>query len=707
MKRFWTIVIGVVAGMSSAMAQSNMPISGKDSLIGCAGIIYDDGGSTLSYSNSSNSAFILKFPGADSIRLKFATLDIEAVNDSVVLFLGTDAQANKIGVFNGTILPFGGIQITLPGNRLIVKQYSDALTNAAGFALEYVGVYKKLSAQITYLDTIACVGKSLVLKSSVTGGVLQPFTYEWDGTLGVDTLLVNFPAADTVIKSLRVTDYCLNQVTVSLRVMTYEAITLGMSNDTSICLGSTITISAPVYGGDRIHGGPGFYTRWNTGERLGGITVSPKVTTTYYAWGGEGCSLEGHDSVKVTVYSPLYLSSVADTVLCFGQTYNLNLLDSGGRVSTRKVVWSDPTITGTSVVLNPDTGTTNYRVWVEDGCTVVNDTTDFVVVKRSPLQGSFILNPDTICYGDSTLVSLSVFGGRASSRVWTVNGVTVASTSYKIAPLADLEGVLEIKDGCSPDLMVKDTLMVSNSPIKHKIVASDTWQCYYDSNGFLRVSVSGGERPLTHFWNDKLSTQDTFIANLKVGKYKLISTDAFGCKDSISVNIRYEGKILVAESDTVIYRGGYGKLRVASGIKWKWLPNVAVVGSDTGEWLLVRPVKNQIYTVTTLDSASCLWRDTVQVTVVDPPLIRIPNLITPNGDGENDFWDLIEVPNLEEFDIEIYNRPGELVYRTSNYLNDWRAKAANGSDLLPGVYFYYLKNRVTELEYRGFIQVIR
>lgn len=95
------------------------------------------------------------------------------------------------------------------------------------------------------------------------------------------------------------------------------------------------------------------------------------------------------------------------------------------------------------------------------------------------------------------------------------------------------------------------------------------------------------------------------------------------------------------------------------------------------------------------------------MTVTDPPLVRIPNVITPNGDGENDVWDLIEVPNLEQFDIEIYDRPGTLVYRTSNYLNDWKAETAAGKQLLPGVYFYYLKNRVTELEYRGFIQVIR
>ena len=143
------------------------------------------------------------------------------------------------------------------------------------------------------------------------------------------------------------------------------------------------------------------------------------------------------------------------------------------------------------------------------------------------------------------------------------------------------------------------------------------------------------------------------------------------------------------------------------GKQWKWLPSVAAVGTDTNRFYRVRPVKSQQYTVAALDSADCLWRDTVLVSVVDPPVVRIPNVITPNGDGENDVWDLIEVPNLEEFDIEIYDRPGELVYRTSNYLNDWKAEDSVGKELLPGIYFYYMKNRSTLLEYRGFIQVIR
>lgn len=691
----------------SLLGQYKVPLTGKDSIIGCQGTIYDDGGSAADYSNNSSSQYIVRFPGGDSIRLQFTQFDFFDISDSLVLFVNNDQQANKIGSFTGSVLPLLGLKITIPGNRLIIKQYSNGAGSAVGFALDFQGVYPKLISEITAIDTQVCVGKDLILRTNVSGGVAQPYTYKWDGVVGVDTLLIPFPSADTFVVVLGVTDYCLNSSVDQQKVMTYEAIGIEKSNDTTICYGTSVTIVGNVVGGDRIHGGPGFYTRWSTGEFTAGITVKPTVTTTYYVWGGEGCSLEGEDSVKVTVLPKLYISNVLDSILCFGQTYTVNLRDTGGIDASRKVFWSDPFILGTNVVLNPDTGTTNYRVWVEDGCSTPNDTTEFSIYRHPELLGDLVLDKDTLCFGDSTQISISFTGGKPSTRAWSINGISPGITVFKVAPAMDTPLRFELKDGCSADVVKLDTIVVSGKQISHKVVASDTLLCYYETNGFIKVSVSGGRIPYTHRWSDALGTTDTSINNLGIGKYTLVSTDVLGCKDSIRVSVKNEGDILSARSDTTIYRGGKAKLWMNDGMKWKWLPAVAAVSADSNRFYFVRPVKSQQYTVTALDSAGCLWRDTVFVTVVDPPLVRIPNVITPNNDGENDVWDLIEVPNLEQFDIEIYDRPGALVYRTSNYLNDWKAETSSGKQLLSGVYFYYLKNRVTELEYRGFIQVIR
>jgi gliding motility-associated-like protein len=82
-------------------------------------------------------------------------------------------------------------------------------------------------------------------------------------------------------------------------------------------------------------------------------------------------------------------------------------------------------------------------------------------------------------------------------------------------------------------------------------------------------------------------------------------------------------------------------------------------------------------------------------------------LITPNNDGQNDAWDLIELADLFLYDIDIHDRQGKLIYESSDYQNDWMATDMNGETLPDGIYFYYMKNRFTGEQFRGYIQVIR
>ena len=74
-------------------------------------------------------------------------------------------------------------------------------------------------------------------------------------------------------------------------------------------------------------------------------------------------------------------------------------------------------------------------------------------------------------------------------------------------------------------------------------------------------------------------------------------------------------------------------------------PKTFMMGSDTLWQVLVRPTDSVQYHLLALDSNGCLFRDPMWVRVVDPEVVRIPNIITPNGDGDNDFWDLMNCLN--------------------------------------------------------------
>ena len=65
--------------------------------------------------------------------------------------------------------------------------------------------------------------------------------------------------------------------------------------------------------------------------------------------------------------------------------------------------------------------------------------------------------------------------------------------------------------------------------------------------------------------------------------------------------------------------------------------------------------------------------------------VFIPNVITPNGDGINDRFELILQPNYKAV-VEVYSRWGNLVYKSNNYQNDYLP-----TELSDGVYAFWVR----------------
>lgn len=85
--------------------------------------------------------------------------------------------------------------------------------------------------------------------------------------------------------------------------------------------------------------------------------------------------------------------------------------------------------------------------------------------------------------------------------------------------------------------------------------------------------------------------------------------------------------------------------------------------------------------------------------------LNIPNVFTPNGDGNNDTFEIPHLDNYEENEIVIVNRWGNNIYQKKNYKNEW-----TGEGLTEGTYFYLLKvkNKRGEWEtYKGYLTLLR
>jgi gliding motility-associated-like protein len=80
------------------------------------------------------------------------------------------------------------------------------------------------------------------------------------------------------------------------------------------------------------------------------------------------------------------------------------------------------------------------------------------------------------------------------------------------------------------------------------------------------------------------------------------------------------------------------------------------------------------------------------------------NVITPNGDGINDYWIIHNMDVFTRCELKIYTSSGLEVFSTSNYQNDWNGKYKN-NQLPAGAYHYIMKknNKI----FSGTISIIR
>jgi gliding motility-associated-like protein len=101
-----------------------------------------------------------------------------------------------------------------------------------------------------------------------------------------------------------------------------------------------------------------------------------------------------------------------------------------------------------------------------------------------------------------------------------------------------------------------------------------------------------------------------------------------------------------------------------------------------------RFVVNQTGTYSvTVTNACGSASDAVTIRSVDC-VILFPNAFTPNGDGRNDYFKILNAFDLTDYTLTIYNRWGQLVYSTTDFRQGWDGQL-KGQPQDPGLFVYY------------------
>jgi gliding motility-associated-like protein len=206
---------------------------------------------------------------------------------------------------------------------------------------------------------------------------------------------------------------------------------------------------------------------------------------------------------------------------------------------------------------------------------------------------------------------------------------------------------------------------------------------------------------LKYLW----STDDT-TANIivrKSGNYWVkiydIKNNLLG-SDTVKVTIVAKPRPNLGEDKSIC---NYESILISSGCKnknysYQW----SISDATTPEIYLSDLQPGTFDIILTIMSCADTVNSTLLLTVKDCNL-KIPNVITPNGDGRNDQFVIKGLDHYPGSQLHIMDRNGQIVFESMDYQNDWEA-----ANIPAGTYFYRLQlNDSKNSEKNGTITIIR
>jgi len=183
-------------------------------------------------------------------------------------------------------------------------------------------------------------------------------------------------------------------------------------------------------------------------------------------------------------------------------------------------------------------------------------------------------------------------------------------------------------------------------------------------------------------------------------------TDSFGRTFTVTANALPVATIS-SDLGTSISRGETIKLTATGGVSYVWSSASGVISGQNTAVLTVRPDKETTYTVTATNASGCSSSQSITIMVKEEfAKIEGTNIMSPNGDGKNDYWVIKNIDLYPTATVKIFDRAGRVIYQKTGYDNSWDARL-DGNPLAEGTYFYVIDFGRERRNQFGFITIIR
>jgi gliding motility-associated-like protein len=446
-------------------------------------------------------------------------------------------------------------------------------------------------------------------------------------------------------------------------------------------------------------------TSWQTSPVFtvpaGTYTVRTRITGTF-------CS--GNTTVTINEPPLLSLSAVASTASCSNNDGVVTLTASGGTTPYQYSIDNGATFQSNNVFSSlPVAAYNNIKVKDANGCMANTNAT----ISLDDQMFLSLGNDTTICVGSSITLQPQT-NTQTDTFKWTpAVGLSSDKIKNPVASPADTTHYfLTAKWGiCSrnDDIWIK----ILHKPVVY--AGKDTSICY-KTFAWLNGVVTNFSGPLYFAWTPATNvTPASFPQALAkpdtTQNYTLTVTDNYGCNFSVSDDILVTMRPPVpanAGNDTNAVYGIPHQLFGSGGKNYYWSPSTPL-NNPFAQNPLATLYNDTRFTLLVTDDIGCSNSDDVFVKVYQGPTYYLPNAFSPNGDGLNDIFKPIPVGISVTQYFSIYNRNGEQVFETNQWLQGWDG-TIKGKKASAGAYVWIIKGidrngKVVEM--KGTVLLIR
>jgi gliding motility-associated-like protein len=611
------------------------------------------------------------------------------------------------GTFNYTVTTVGTCspQPTALGTLIVNPDATITLTSAIGTDGQTICVNNAIT-NITY--SVGGGGTS----ANVTGlpvGVTGSFAG------GIFTITGTPSVSGTFNYTVTTSGSCV-QTSSSGTITIDPAATVEAGSGQTVCANAAVTLGGSF-------GGSSTGAIWTTG---GSGTFTPDATTLNAVYTPSASDVST-GSVTLILTSSGPCSAVADQM-----TITFNQLDDASFTYPSLAFCQNGTdpvsiITGLPggtfsstaglVFVNTSTGAIDLSA-TADGTYLITYTTNGSCPNSSSqtITVNSIPTPQidgtmTVCQGSTYNYSTTNINGHMYT--WTISNGTPTSASSAIVDVTwggVPSGTLYLTETiAAANCSASDSavIVIHETPIA--IASGDATVCH-GTPITINASASTGTPPLYYTWDNSLGTGAVQNINPSATTvYTVTVSNADNCSstDNVVVTVFTVPQFSMTSTNATCddYTDGTATATILSATQ-----PVTLLWSNGATVTNLTHLGVGVYYLTLTDGTGCATIDSVVVESLDQfNCLEIPTVFSPNGDGSNDVFEIKHINLYPEAKVEIYNRWGNLLYKSDNYANpsNWWDGTYNGKDVSMGAYVFILTLSSDMDPIQGVVSIVR